>query len=528
VWRRKTPILLVMLALLSLSFHPDIAESEGIPIDHIVILYEENRTFDHYFGTYPGANGISTNTALPKTPGSNETVRSFHLNVTSTHDLDHSSRAAKIAYNNGKMDGFIYAEKSDLTMGYYDYRDIPYYWDYASRFVLMDNFFSSQMGPSLPNHLYLIAGQSGGLTDNPGRCQSREICQEPSTNPYELPKDFTFNFRTIMDELDSRGISWKYYTGGERDYRNAGYWNPLPAFASFKNNTSRLGNLAPNDQFLIDLAEGDLAKVVWVMPKEYESDHPTADVKVGQRYIVSLVNAIMQSKYWSSTAIFVTWDDYGGWYDHVPPPQVDAYGLGFRMPCLVISPYAKEGFIDHTQAEFSSILRFMEAVHGLPSLTQRDAMASNLFEAFDFSQSPRPPLILPGPYVPHQYPLTLTENASQAIDLLAKAKDLMTKAQASNFTSVEAQAMVEEATSEYNSAQRTFSRNDFVVAKEHAQVAIDLFVKAYSLEDTYRQTSQGQERQNDILRYVLPVAVSSFVLGAVVFYLVRRKAGNHA
>ncbi len=526
--RRKTPMLLVVLALLSLSFHAGIAKSEGIPIEHIVILYEENRTFDHYFGTYPGANGISMNIALPKTPGSNETVRPFHIPTTSTHDLDHSNRAAKIAYNNGKMDGFVYAEKSNLTMGYYDSRDIPYYWDYASKFVLMDNFFTSQMGPSLPNHLYLIAGQSGGLIENPGPCQSREICGEQSKNPYALPSNLVFDFKNVMDELDNRGISWKYYTGDEENYREAGYWNPLPAFASFKSNPSRLSNLAPNDRFLIDLANGNLAKVVWVIPEEDESDHPSADVKVGQGYMVSMINAIMRSEYWSSTAIFVTWDDYGGWYDHVPPPQIDAFGLGFRVPCLIISPYAKEGFIDHTQAEFSSILKFVEAVHGLPPLTQRDAMASNLFEAFDFSQPSRPPLILPGPYVPHQYPLTLTENASQAIDLLAKAKDLMTKAQTSNFTSVEAQAMVEEAISEYNSAQRAFSRNDFVVAKERAQVALDLFVKAYSVEENYRQTLQGEGRQNDVLSYVLPVAVSSFVLGAVTFYLVRRKAGKHS
>ncbi len=154
--------------------------------------------------------------------------------------------------------------------------------------------------------------------------------------------------------------------------------------------------------------------MAWVIPKGEESEHPPSDVKVGQQYIVSLINAIMESKYWPSTAIFVTWDDYGGWYDHVPPPQIDAFGLGFRVPCLVISPYAKEGLIDHTQTDFCSILKFMETIHNLPSLTQRDVIANNMMEAFDFSQPPRPTLILPGSYIPDHYPLTLKETQTYA------------------------------------------------------------------------------------------------------------------
>jgi phospholipase C len=199
-------VALTLLLLFSLFLQTSLVWSQSNPIQHIVILYQENRTFDHFFGTYPGANGLPLNIALPKTPGSNLTVSPFHLSNTSTRDLDHSSRAAAVAYDHGRMDGFIYAENSELTMGYYDYRELPYYWDYASKFVLMDNFYTSQMGPSLPNHLYLIAGQSGGLIDNPGRCQSRQICTEPSKNPYQLPSNLTFNFSNIMDELDGRTI----------------------------------------------------------------------------------------------------------------------------------------------------------------------------------------------------------------------------------------------------------------------------------------------------------------------------------
>jgi phospholipase C len=516
----KLGVALALLVLISLSVQSNVVRGDSIPIQHIVILYQENRTFDNYFGTYPGANGLPVNVALPKTPGSKETVSPFHLTNTSTRDLDHSNRVAKIDYNNGKMDGFVYGEGSDLTMGYYDYRELPYYWDYASKFVLMDNFFSSQMGPSLPNHLYLIAGQSGGLIENPGRCQSREICQGASSqNPYGLPESMTFNFTNVMDELDNRGISWKYYTGDKNDYKNAGYWNPLPAFTSFKKNPSRLNNLAPNDQFLTDLAKGNLAQVVWVIPKEDESDHPTANVKSGEKYLVSSINAIMQSKFWPSTAIFVTWDDYGGWYDHVAPPQVDAFGLGFRVPCLIISPYAKEGFIDHTQSEFTSILKFIETVHDLPALTHRDAMASNMLEAFNFSQTPRSPLVLPGPYLPEHYPLTWSQSATQAKDLLANATNLKSQALATKFNSSEALRTIASAMDEYNLAQQAFAANEFPAAQQYAQNAIDLFHRAYRLE----HASTVLEENTYPNFTLLAAAIAIIAIGIVVVYAAQRK-----
>ena len=203
------------------------------------------------------------------------------------------------------------------------------------------------MGPSLANHLYLIAPQSGNLTGN--------------------VNNFSLNFPTVMDQLDAYGVSWKYYNDCPNDYTNPGPWNPLPAFQSFKTNASRLKNLAPNAEFAHDVPAGKLPSVSWVIQsdtaEEKESEHPPADVGVGEHYIVSTINAVMQSRYWNSSAIFVTWDDWGGFYDHVAPPQVDSFGLGFRAPCLVISPYAKEGFVDHTQADFTAILKFIETAH---------------------------------------------------------------------------------------------------------------------------------------------------------------------
>jgi phospholipase C len=374
------------------------ATVNGTPIKHIIVIFQENHAFDNYFGTYPGVNGLNGSIALPVKKGSNATVSPFHLSSSSgTGSLSNTATTAREAYDNGSMDGFVYAEKSNLTMGYYDYRDIPYFWDYASKYVLMDNFFTSEMGPSLPNHLYLIAGQSGNLTED--------------------ANNFSLNFPTVMDQLDAHGVSWKYYSDGSNGYATPGEWNPLPAFQSFKTNASRLQNLAPNAEFVNDVSTGKLANVSWMIPSEIsEAEHPPADPSVGEHYVVSTINAVMQSSYWNSTAIFVTWDDYGGFYDHVAPPQVDSLGLGFRVPCLVISPYAKEGFVDHTQADFTSILKFIETAHSLPPLTARVAATSNLSDAFDFSQAPRAPLVLPGPYVADHYPLTLASTQTSFAD----------------------------------------------------------------------------------------------------------------
>lgn len=384
LFTRKVAVLL-MVALITFSSAPAHAVGIKTPIDHIVTIFLENHTFDNLFGTYPGVNGLGENVSLQVSPNSSETAEPFHLSSTSTPDLNHSPATAVEAYDGGKMDGFVYAENSSLTMGYYDNRDIPYFWDYASRFVLCDNYFSSVIGPSLPNHLYLVAGQSEGMIDN--------------LNQY------CFSAPLIMDELESRGISWRYYVAS--DTTTAEVWNPLPSCASFQNNASRLKNVVSVDQFLSDLNSGNLANVVWIIPSGENSEHPPNDIVTGEQYVVSLINSIMQSKYWESTTIFLTWDDYGGWYDHVAPPQVDSYGYGFRVPCLVISPYAKEGFIDNTQYDHTSILKFIETVFSLPPLAQRDAAANDMFGAFYFSQQPREPLVLPGKYVPNQYPLTL-------------------------------------------------------------------------------------------------------------------------
>lgn len=378
------------------------------PIKHVIVIVEENHTFDNYFGTYPGANGIADATPEPAVGSATRPlIKPFMINTTSvSQDLCHSNACALQAYDGGRMDGFVAASNTNLTMGYFNPSLIPYYWDYASQFVLLDNFYSPVLGPSLPNHLYLIAGQSGGLITD---AQAGKFNYNSST-----VHDNTFYFKTIMDELDANHISWKYYAGGYGVLNN---WNPLPGFASFQDNHTRLQDLAPTQQFLTDVANHRLASAVWIMPEtDQASEHPPYDISTGEQDVVSEINAVMASPYWNSTAIFVTWDDYGGWYDHVAPPQVDQYGYGFRVPCLIISPYAKQGFIDHTQGDFTSILKFVETVFSLQPLASRDAAANDLMGAFDFSQSVRAPLLLPGQFVPNHYPLVLG-NSTRSVTL---------------------------------------------------------------------------------------------------------------
>jgi len=367
------------------------------PIKHIIVIVEENHTFDNYFGTYPGANGIAYARSQPVASNSTTLVRPFEINTTTVaHDLCHDWECAHKAYDNGKMDGFMVADRSNLTMGYFNPNLVPYYWDYASQYVLLDNFFTPVMTNSLANHLYLIAGQSGGLVGD-SRFGAFNFTSSSVHNS-------TFYFKSIVDELDASHVSWKYYAGG---YGYLNNWNPLPAFASFRGNLSRMSNLADPSQFLTDVKGNNLPSVAWVMPQTDESsEHAPYDISLGQSAVVSEINAVMSSSSWNSTAIFLTWDDSGGWYDHVSPPQLDRYGDGFRVPCLIISPYAKHGLVDHTQGDFTSLLKFTETDYSLPPLTSRDASANDLVEAFDFSQAPRAPLLLPGPFVPNHYPLT--------------------------------------------------------------------------------------------------------------------------
>jgi len=348
-------------------------------IDHILFLIQENHSFDNYFGTYPGADGLPPGLKVPLAPGSTETTAPFHFTFELQHDIPHSWQACHEAMSRGNMDGFVAAEHTLDTLGYYDRSDLPNYWAYADSFTLADHLFSSLAGPSLPNHLYTIAAQSGGLTTN-----------------LSAPPKAGFNFPTMAGLLAQSRISWKYYDGRPQP-RNFYLWNPLPGFRDFMRSPELMSHLVRSIEYFLDLRRGALPQVAWIVPNEPESEHPPGNLQLGMWYVTACVNALMKSPYWRNTLLVIAWDDYGGFYDHVPPPQVDRYGYGPRVPALIISPYARRGHIDHTQYDFTSVLRFIEERFNLPPLTARDRSANSLARSLDLAQQALEPLLITQP-----------------------------------------------------------------------------------------------------------------------------------
>ncbi len=332
------------------------------PITKVVIVLQENHTFDNYFGTYPSADGTAGQAiCLPNTPGSAPCTAPFHLTSPVPAEMSHNWASAHADFHAGAMDGFVYAEKSPVTMGFYDGSDLPRYWKAAGEYTLCERYFTSAMTESAPNHLYLVAGTCGGLQDD----------NVPATIP----------FPPIFPHLDAQGLRWKVY----------GFTKWYERFAYVQSTPGTRANFASAADFRTDLASQKLPDVSWIIGAPGGSEHPPQDVRLGMNSVADeIVNPLGASSYWNSLALFVTWDDYGGFYDHVPPPQVDAMGYGFRVPCLVISPFARRGFLDRVTNDHTSILRFLEKRFGLPALSSRDAAANDLAEAFDFASPARP------------------------------------------------------------------------------------------------------------------------------------------
>jgi len=336
--------------------------AKGSQIKYVVVVLQENHTFDNYFGTYPGSEGITgKNICLPQSKGATTPcVSPFHDMSLVPIDMNHNWNSAHADYDSGSMDGFVYSEGNKETMGYYARVDIQHYYNAADNYTLCDRYYTSVMSESAPNHLYLVAGTAGGLIDD------------------NVPK--TLNFPPIFQQLDQKGIPWKVY--GSTWYQNFAYVQQNP--------TIKANNFATSKTFISDLKAGRLAQVSWITGAPGGDEHPPSSIQAGENSVANdIVNGLGASSYWDFAAIFVTWDDFGGFYDHVSPPQVDQYGYGFRVPCLVISPYAKQGFIDSAINDHSSILKFIETNFGLSSLSTRDANANNLMEAFDFSKPAR-------------------------------------------------------------------------------------------------------------------------------------------
>ncbi|MDG7022762.1 MAG: alkaline phosphatase family protein [Nitrososphaerota archaeon] len=338
------------------------APSPFSAIRNVVVVFQENHTFDNYFGTYPGADGLPPGVCLPRAKGpSAPCVSPFHSPTLSPVDMTHSWSSAHEDYDSGRMDGFVYSEGNKATMCYFDGSDIRRYWNAAQRYVLCQAYFSSVMSESAPNHLYLVAGTAGGLKSD------------------SVPR--TLAFPPVFQRLDAAGVSWSVYTDHPSWYES---------FAYVQGSQAAISRFKPAAAFASDLEAGSLSDVTWVIGAPGGDEHPPADVQNGESSVADgIVNAVGASPYWPSAAIFVTWDCFGGFYDHVPPPQVDEYGYGFRVPCLVISPFAKQGYLDGVTNDHTSILKFIETRFGLQPLSTRDAAANSMAEAFDFTQPAR-------------------------------------------------------------------------------------------------------------------------------------------
>jgi phospholipase C len=326
-------------------------------------------------------------------------------------DIEHCYECSLEAWNDGKMDGFNRNEAADRS-AYTQFLpgDLGNYGHWADQFVLLDNFFTSAHGPSFPNHLYAIAAQSGGAHDNP--IQDRDVLVERhrATGLFkawgcdsvdgaylevvrgdgEVERVFPcLDIETAGDLLDAKGIPWAYYSA--TPYQNGYLWSAFSAIHRYRGNAERWRrHVFPVDDLVRDIGEDRLPPVTWITPRFEVSDHPEYSFCWGEHWTTEVLNALMSSPRWKETAVFVTWDDYGGFYDHAPPPQVDGFGFGLRVPMLVLSPFAKHGHVSHELGEFSSVVRFIEDNWGLPYLTDRDRNATPLLDSFDFEQRPRP------------------------------------------------------------------------------------------------------------------------------------------
>jgi phospholipase C len=369
-------------------------------IKHVVFVLLENHSFDNVFGRFPGADGATTARSGP------HTIPLLRAPPFYWHDIRHEYRDANNAINRGKMDGFSLEGGADMNgdrMAYQQYTpaDIPNLWAYAQHFTLGDHMFASSVGSTFPNHLYSVAAQSGGVVTNVQAWHNGWGC-DSGAQAFTLKKSASgklvgagtcFRFATLADTMQRAHVSWTYYAAPPSDL---GYiFSTLDAFPSIRQ--TRLWTTRVKDQatFAADARAGRLPAFSWVTPTYAASSHPPYGICAAENWFVEKMNALMQGPDWPSTAVVLVWDDWGGFYDHVAPPQVDVFGLGIRVPLLVISPYARRGYISHTTYSFESVLRTFEELADLPPLTARDRAAHDLLDSFDFTQRPAPPLVLP-------------------------------------------------------------------------------------------------------------------------------------
>ncbi|HEY6327593.1 MAG TPA: alkaline phosphatase family protein [Candidatus Cybelea sp.] len=394
-------------------------------ITHVVIIFQENRSVDNLFNGLRGADTVRT--------GMNshgQVVKLLPEPLTVPYDVSHKHLAFTTEYDDGKLDGFdlvrsvcnkgAHCPPPGLrAYGYVPRKEVEPYFTMAESYAFANHIFQTNQGPSFAAHQYILSGTSTIVDRSPLRAaENAYTAQRKVTGGCDSPPGSTvwtingagqetrkvypcFERQSLMDLVNKApGLTWHYY----QHHLAPSLWNGPDAIAQIRRSPQYFQDvIAPETQVLTDIANGSLSNVVWVTPSAKASDHSALTDGSGPSWVASVVNAIGKSKYWSSTAIFVTWDDWGGWYDHVTPPQLNSYELGFRVPMIVISPYARVGYVSKKRHEFGSILKFTEEVFGLPSLGTTDARSDDLADCFNFARPPRKFKIIPAALPPSYF-----------------------------------------------------------------------------------------------------------------------------
>jgi phospholipase C len=383
------------------------------PIRHVVIVVKENHTFDNYFGAFPGADGIAQ---IPTAAG---LIAPPHAPDLTPRDLCHNHRCALIDYAAGAMNGWDQVPGAStggdhLMYAQFAEADIPSYWQYARRYTLADRFFANVLGPSFPGHTFMLAAQAGWASGNPDislenpywgcdQYASARVAVEDPRAGAPAQAFPCFDIPSLPDVLPP-GVNWRFY--GSNFYVLGEVWSMFDAIKPIRMG-SGWAHVVNATTFDLDVDRGALPEVSWLVDQDLDDEHPGyGSVCLGENWTVGHLNHLMNSPLWKDTAILFTMDDFGGWYDHVAPPRqygldpANPYGLGFRLPLIVISPYARPGFVFHEVSEQASIPRFIERVFDAPALSTldpaaQDGQANDLLGAFDFAQAPLPPLPLP-------------------------------------------------------------------------------------------------------------------------------------
>lgn len=373
------------------------------PIKRVVYVMLENRSFNNVFGKFPGVE----RTAVGVEAGAEKPL--IRCPEWLPSDIPHDRAAHLNCVNGGKMDGFGNdATGFNYAYSMFDEDQIPNYFTWAREFGLSDHFFASVGGPSYPNHFYFIAGQAGGVLDNPENIETQIRdgkpfkswgCDAVGDDVFVFAKDdrgnltkhdTCFEFGTVGEQLSGIGVDWAYYSAvpGQSGY----FWNAYNGIANVIHSDLWPQHVRPVDGIVADIEAERLPSVTWVTPRFELSDHPPESSGHAHNWVSDIVNAIMRSSMWEHTAIFITWDEWGGFYDPVVPPQVDDAGLGVRVPLLTISPYTERGVIDTEVGEFASPLRFISDNWGLDYLTPRIAKTHSFEHVFNFRKGPRDPV----------------------------------------------------------------------------------------------------------------------------------------